>query len=209
MKYDGILFDLDGTLWNATKSIGESWKLALKSEPDVRRPPTIKELEGVMGMTPEDLTRTLFPYLSSQRRMELFEHCCQVENDYLCQHGGVLYPGIEEMLAALSRLAPLFIVSNCNTGYIPAFLQAHKLEKYFKDWECFGGTGLLKWENIKLMVKRHQLQSPVYVGDTDIDQGSARQAGVPFVHAGYGFGQAPGAVSAGSPAQLLELLQNS
>lgn len=209
MKYDGILFDLDGTLWNATNSIGESWKLALENEPDIKSPPTIEALEGVMGMTPEDLMGTLFPYLSPERRKELFEHCCEVENQYIRRHGGILYEGIEEMLQTLSRQVPLFIVSNCNTGYIPAFLHAHGLEQYFRDWECFGGTGLLKWENIKLMVKRHGLQAPVYVGDTAIDSGSARQAGVPFIHAGYGFGQVPGAVSAETPAQLLELLQNS
>ena len=116
MKYDGILFDLDGTLWNATKSIWESWKLALKDVPDVERPPTVQELEGVMGMTPETLMKTLYPYLPKERGLELFERCCEVENEYLRKNGGVLYKGLEEMLRTLSEIVPLFIVSNCNDG---------------------------------------------------------------------------------------------
>ena len=209
MKYDGILFDLDGTLWNATVSIWESWKLALKDAGDVERPPTVQELEGVMGMTPETLMKTLYPHLSEERGLELFERCCQVENEYLRKNGGILYDGIEEMLAALSKDVPLFIVSNCNDGYISCFLEAHKLEQYFTDWECNGVTGLQKWGNIKLVVERNHLMSPVYVGDTVIDSDAAQKAGVPFLHAGYGFGKVEGAVSAESPLKLLELLQNS
>lgn len=208
MKYDGILFDLDGTLWNATKSIWESWKLALKDVPDVERPPTVQELEGVMGMTPETLMKTLYPYLSKERRLELFERCCEVENEYLRKNGGVLYEGLEEMLRTLSEIVPLFIVSNCNDGYISCFLEAHRLEQYFSDWECNGVTGLQKWGNIELVVERNRLERPVYVGDTIIDSDAAEKAGVPFLHAGYGFGTVEGAVSARSPKELLELLLN-
>ena len=101
MKYDGILFDLDGTLWNATEAIAISWQIALKDAPDIPRAPTVKELEGVMGMTGEQLMATLFPYITPQRGAELFERCCQVENEYLLQHGGQLYEGIEDLLRAI------------------------------------------------------------------------------------------------------------
>ncbi|MCH5352140.1 MAG: HAD family hydrolase, partial [Acutalibacter sp.] len=177
MKYDGILFDLDGTLWNATLAIWESWKLALKDVPDVERPPTVQELEGVMGMTPEILMKTLYPHLSEERGLELFDRCCEVENEYLRKNGGILYEGLEEMLEALSKVVPLFIVSNCNDGYIPCFLEAHQLECYFTDWECNGVTGLLKDGNIRLVVERNHLQRPVYVGDTIIDSDAAEKAG--------------------------------
>ena len=69
-------------------------------------------------------------------------------------------------------------------------------------------TGLQKWGNIKLVVERNHLRRPVYVGDTIIDSDAAEKAGVPFLHAGYGFGTVEGAVSAGSPKELLELLLN-
>ena len=38
MKYDGILFDLDGTLWDATEAIAVSWAQALRDAPDVEAP---------------------------------------------------------------------------------------------------------------------------------------------------------------------------
>ena len=98
MQYDGILFDLDGTLWDATEAIAVSWELALQDAPDVEAPPTREQLEQVMGMTAEDLMATLFPQLSPQRHQELFARCCQVENDYLRRHGGKLYPHMEETL---------------------------------------------------------------------------------------------------------------
>lgn len=72
MKYDGILFDLDGTLWDATEAIRVSWAIALESAPDVEAPPTREQLERVMGMTADNLMATLFPKLSKERHRELF-----------------------------------------------------------------------------------------------------------------------------------------
>lgn len=208
MRYDGILFDLDGTLWDATQAIAASWAIALAGAPDVPAPPTREQLEGVMGMTAEDLMATLFPGISPQRHRELFDRCCQVENEYLRRHGGRLYPGMEETLQALSRRLPLFIVSNCNAEYIPCFLEAHKLHPCFQDWECIGRTGLPKGENIRLVVQRNSLARPVYVGDTPMDQQAAREAGVPFVHAAYGFGLVENAPQVTAPRELLALLED-
>lgn len=207
MKCDGVLFDLDGTLWDATAGLADSWAEALADEPDVPRPPTKAELEGVMGMTDKELVAVIFPQVSQERGLELFEKCCSAENEYLRRHGGKLYDGLAATLEALAGKFPLFIVSNCNLGYIPCFLEAHGLERLFRDWECIGRTGLEKWENIRLVVERNGLQHPVYVGDTGLDQSSARKAGVPFIHAAYGFGIVRNAPAVQSPRELLELLE--
>ena len=84
------------------------------------------------------------------------------------------------------------MVSNCQAGYIEAFYKGTGLGGYFKDFESAGNTGLPKWDNIALVVKRQGLKRPVYVGDTDWDYQAARRAGVPFIHAAYGFGQVEG-----------------
>lgn len=206
MNCDGVLFDLDGTLWDATKGLAESWAIALADEPDVPRPPTKGELERVMGMTDKQLVAVVFPQVSQERGLELFEKCCGAENEYLRQHGGRLYDGLVPALEALSKQLPLFIVSNCNLGYIPCFLEAHGLGRFFQDWECIGRTGLEKWENIRLVAERNGLRRPVYVGDTAMDQASAQKAGVPFIHAAYGFGAVTGAPAVQSPRELAELL---
>lgn len=206
MKYDGVLFDLDGTLWDATEAIAVSWAAALKNVPDIETPPTVQQLKQVMGMTAQQLMAALFPRISPERGMELFDQCCKIENDYLRSHGGKLYPDMENVLKKLSQKLPLFVVSNCNDGYIECFMDAHGLRPYFTDWECIGRTGKPKWENIRLVAQRNHLSSPVYIGDTLLDLEAAEKAGVPFLHADYGFGKVAGAVQIAAPAQLLELL---
>ena len=85
---------------------------------------------------------------------------------------------------------PLYIVSNCQDGYIEAMFAVHDLQKYFRDYECSGRTGKAKFENLKSIVERNHLQQPVYIGDTKTDQVSCCKAGIPFIYASFGFGEA-------------------
>lgn len=204
--FDGILFDLDGTLWDAVGEVTESWNQTLARE-GVERHLTVEEIRPCMGLLLSDIGAKLLPGVPSERREELISLCCTDENDYLARHGAALYPGEEEALSALSKKYPLFVVSNCQSGYIEAFYQGAGLGKYFTGFESAGNTGLTKAENIALVVKRHGLKKPVYVGDTALDYASAQAAGVPFVHAAYGFGtveNVPAIHALGELAGLLE-----
>lgn len=60
----------------------------------------------------------------------------------------------------------------------------------FSDYECHGRTDKSKASNIRSLVERQQLNSPCYIGDTAGDEQAAVDAGLPFFHAGYGFGAA-------------------
>ncbi|HBG8137819.1 TPA: HAD family hydrolase, partial [Clostridioides difficile] len=108
--------------------------------------------------------------------------------EYLSENGAKLFDDIENTLKLLSKKYKLFIVSNCQAGYIESFLKAHKLEQYFVDFECPGNTGLHKGENNKLIIERNKLKNPIYIGDTQGDANSAKFAGIPFIYAKYGFG---------------------
>ena len=44
-------------------------------------------------------------------------------------------------------------------------------------------------QRLRLETLPNHLQHAVYVGDTDGDYKATREAGIPFVHAAYGFGQ--------------------
>ncbi len=190
--FDGILFDLDGTLWDAVPGITKCWNLAI-ARSGVERPPlTVEEVRSCMGMQLADIAARRLPELPRQRQLEVIAQCCAVENDYLAQHGAAVYPGVPETLKLLSREYPLFVVSNCQDGYIQAFFAGTGLGKYFADFECAGRTDRPKSENITLVCRRNGLRAPVYVGDTDLDRRSSQEAGVPFVHAAYGFGRADG-----------------
>lgn len=206
MKYDSVIFDLDGTLWNSAPEIAMTWQEVLTKQPDIKKAPTQTEIEGVMGMTSDDLMSTLFPYISAERGAELFELCCEAEMEHLKAHGATLYPDLIEVLEKLSAELPLFIVSNCNDGYIESFFEGHGTGKYFSDHECIGRTGKLKFENIMLVAERNNLKSSIYVGDTPLDYDSATKAGLPFIHASYGFGKVDGVQKIDKPLDLLEII---
>lgn len=205
--FDGILFDLDGTLWNAVPEVAKSWTLGLGQLGIDRSPITAEELFPCMGLLLPDIVDRLVPGLGPEDQNRVIAHCCKVENDYLARHGAALYPGEEEALAALGRKYPLFVVSNCEKGYIEAYFQGTGMGKYFTDFESAGNTGLTKAENIALVVRRHGLKRPVYVGDTALDCRSATEAGVPFIHAAYGFGRVENVPAVQSLGELEGLLE--
>ncbi len=187
MNY-GIIFDLDGTLWDSSEQVAVSWSKALASRPETDRQVTGEDMRGYMGKTLEIIAELMLPDIEPALRMEIMHECEQVEQDYLSEHGGILFPNLERELDRLSKSFKLFIVSNCQSGYIETFLEYHKLGKYFADFECPGGTGLAKAENIRIIMERNSLDRAVYVGDTQGDLDASDSAGVPFIHAAYGFG---------------------
>lgn len=188
MSIDSIIFDLDGTLWNSIEGVCSAWKTVLSNYPDINKVITPKDMESCMGLTIDKIGKKLFPDLDDTWQMKLMKECCDTEQIYLGEHGGKLYPKLEDTLKKLYKKYKLFIVSNCQDGYIQCFFKAHKLEKYFIDIECSGVTGLSKGENNKLIIERNHLKNPVYVGDTAGDRESAIASNIPFVYARYGFG---------------------
>ena len=192
----GIIFDMDGTLWDSAEGVAKSWMEVLAEEYPELPEITEDDIQAVMGKTMDVIARLLFPTLTEEKQMEVLDKCCVRENDYLAEHGGVLYPELENTLAKLQKDYNLYIVSNCQSGYIEAFLQHYDFEKYFEDIECYGNNELSKGENIKLIVERNNFDKVVYVGDIQGDYEATMEAGLPFIHAAYGFGT----ISADVPA---------
>lgn len=188
MSIDSIGFDLDGTLWSVIDEACSILKEVISGHPDIKKAVTDEEIKGCMGLVISDIGKRLFPDLDESMQIQLMKEYCKNEQVYLGKHGGTLFPKLEEILKALSEKYKLFIVSNCQDGYIQCFFKAHKLEKYFIDFESSGATGLTKGENIKLILERNNLKNSIYVGDTNGDMNGAKAAKVKFVYARYGFG---------------------
>ena len=185
---DGIIFDMDGTLWDASDEVAHSWNVVLK-EKNINRVITGKDMRACMGMLMDDIIDKLLPKVDEAEREAVKLDIFNEEHEYLAANGGKLYPEIEDTLQYLSEKYELFIVSNCQDGYIQSFFKAHGLEKYFADFECAGSTGLNKNENSLLLAHRNGLSKYAYVGDTYTDMKSAKDAGAQFVYASYGFGK--------------------
>lgn len=184
----GIIFDMDGTLWDSSEGVAISWTEIVNKEYDKERVITAEDIQGVMGRTMDKIADALFAELSKEERMALLRKCCIYENEYLKEHGGILFPELEETFKALRENYDLYIVSNCQAGYIEAFLDHYGFWHYFKDIECYGNNDLPKSENIKKIVERNNLTKAVYVGDIQGDYDATMAAGLPFIHAAYGFG---------------------
>ena len=185
----GIIFDMDGTLWDSAAGVAESWNEAILAYGYERKPLTAGDIQSVMGKTMEDIADILFPELNVMQRKELLDLCCRLENDYLRRHGGVLYPDIRKTMEKLKVNYHLYIVSNCQAGYIEAFLDYYKFHDLLEDIECYGNNDKPKGENIALLYQRNNLEDAVYVGDIQGDYDASMSAGVRFIHAGYGFGK--------------------
>lgn len=190
---DGIIFDVDGTLWDSTDSVAESWDLAIRENSTLDLTIDGEILQGLFGKTMTEIADALFPSLSEKERMDFIAVCFDYENRYLETHPGRMYDGVVDTVKKLSEKYPLFIVSNCQCGYIEAMLNASGLRSYIKDHLCFGETQTPKSQTILKLMERNGLRDVVYVGDTQGDADACRDAGVPFVFAEYGFGDVPDA----------------
>lgn len=190
MIYDSIILDIDGTLWNTTGIVAQAWNKAIsRLFPQVPLV-TAEILQGQFGKTMDTIADNLFAGLTAEQKKFLIDKCCEEEQAALHSNTeNITYEGVVETIAQLSTKVPLFIVSNCQSGYIELVIEKNHIEKYITDYECFGTQGKPKDENIRLIVERNNLKNPVYVGDTQGDYEACTKAGVPFIWAAYGFGK--------------------
>ena len=190
MKFDSIILDVDGTIWNTTGIVADAWNLAFdKYFPQVPHV-TAEILKGQFGKPMDVIADNLFPMLSKDEKKLLMEKCCEMEQAALMENTkDIAYDGVIETIKKLSQKIPVFIVSNCQSGYIEVVMEKNGIAEYIKDFECFGNTGLLKDQNIRLIIERNNLKAAAYVGDTQGDYEACKKAGVPFIWAAYGFGR--------------------
>ncbi len=192
-----VIFDMDGTLWDAVDNIAVSWNAALRSIgiPDVVV--TRERIIGLMGQTMDRFAEALLPMYAPEEGMEILQQLEQVENGYLCTHGAKLLGDVEETFRRLREMGCFVgIVSNSQSGYIEAFLEHYHIAELVDDILSYGDTQKEKADNLRFLIERNGLNPAYcrYVGDTDGDLAACRAAGVPFVWAAYGFGSVEGDV---------------
>ncbi len=187
---DGVIFDVDGTIWDSTEVVQKAWNKALEEEGLGYCHVTADDLRGLFGLPMKAIMERVLPDEPEETRDRVAKRCFQYEHDFLRNEPGRVYDGLEEMLRTLGAKRPLFIVSNCQAGYIELMLEKTGFSPYFKGHLCPADTGLLKADNIRRIADENGLKNPIYIGDTLLDESSSREAGVLFAHAAYGFGKA-------------------
>lgn len=184
---DALIFDIDGTLWDATSATTKAWNDGLKNE-GIERKITSEQVKSVTGNPNEICIDLLLPGLK-ETHPQLLKVLDQAEQDIIRSEGGSFYEGVKEGVPLLSKSYKIFLVSNCQDWYLEQFLSFSGFRDAITDADCHGKSKETKEEMLKKMMKKHSFSNPIYIGDTSGDMDSARRASFEFIGVSYGFGQ--------------------
>jgi phosphoglycolate phosphatase len=214
-RYDAVIFDLDGTLLDTLDDLADAINYALqemgmprRSREEVRMfvgngVAKLAERAVPTGTAPEDTARTL----------EVFKDYYQLHR----QDKTAPYPGIPELLNALrERGCKLAVVSNKFDPAVKALAQ-----DYFPGlFDLAAGEseaeGIPKKPHPAMVLRAMKAlgaERAVYVGDSDVDLETAKNAGLPAVAVTWGFRDEAFLRAHGAqtlihhPRELLELME--
>ncbi len=177
----GILFDLDGTLLNTLEDLADGTNYALASFGYPGR--TLEEVRRFVGNGAANLIAQAVP--AGQDPAPVLK-AFQAYYPTHCQIKTAPYPGIPEALAELGKKYPIAIVSNKPDAAVKP-LCAH----YFPGTFALGETAGCPRKPDPAMVRKAMeaigVTDCVYVGDSEVDVRTAKNAGVPCLSVLWGF----------------------
>ena len=192
MKYDIILFDLDGTLTNPKEGITKCVQYALGKmniiEDDLEKlvpfigPPLMQTFKETYQLTDEDANKALAYYRERFSTVGLYENA--------------VFPGIPELLEKLTAQGKtLFVATSKPTVFSVRILEHFGLQKYFQAiiGSNLDGTRVEKNEVIEYLLSElgdHDSAKVLMVGDRKHDIWGAQKNGIDVVGVGYGYGSA-------------------
>ena len=191
MTCESLIFDIDGTLWDSRQLVAEGYNIQLERENLQHLFVNADILKPLFGKTMTEIADVLLASIDISERYDLMERCMATENEYLftnpCQIG---YPKVKETLEQLKKKYRLFIVSNSQCGYPELCIEKLGLTELIEGHMCFGDTGTSKGQTILTLMRKHNIQSAVYIGDTQGDREACLEAKLPFIFCTYGLGSA-------------------
>lgn len=186
MKYEKVIFDVDGTLWDACGTSAKGINNALEKLGIAKRF-TAEDIQKYSGEPCTQIFHTLFGALENEYP-NLLEAADAGERDAILSDGGMIYPNVKEGLLKLSNNAQLYLVSNCQDWYLEYFIDFADIRSILSGYNSFGASGIPKHEMITQLLGDTDPRHAVYIGDTSRDLLAAQTAGVDFIGASYGFG---------------------
>ena len=200
MRYDTVIFDLDGTLLDTLQDLAAAVNYALNQQG--YPPRTAQEVCRFVGNGVEKLMRRAVPAgLPEERIMAALA----VFKDYYAQHNNdatAPYPGIEALLDHLkARGVRMAIVSNKNDPNVKALARLYFPTTISMAVGEGGGVRAKPCPDTVLHVMNTWGCDPsrvLYVGDSDVDIQTARNAGVDCASVCWGFRPEPELRAAGA-----------
>lgn len=189
MRYESLIFDIDGTLWDSRALVAEGYNIQLEKEGLSHLAVNAELFRPLFGKVMTEIADIIYPSIPAPERYALMERCMDTENKYLkanpCRIG---YPAVRETMETLSKTHRLFIVSNSQKGYPELCIEKLGLAPFIQGHLCFGDTGTNKGKTIRALMRKYDITDCAYIGDTQGDYEATLEAGVPFIWAAYGFG---------------------
>lgn len=189
-----LFFDLDGTLIDSRRDIATALN-RLRSELELP-PLALDQVVTMVGEGAKVLVRRALADWHEEPDRELLDRYLGYYEE-VCLDTTAAYPGIEEMLAALSARYPMAVLSNKGERLSVEILEGLDLAWRFK--EILGGDSLptRKPSPAGLHALADRLDVPVerlmLIGDSRIDAETARNAGCAFALVEWGFLRSLGA----------------
>jgi phosphoglycolate phosphatase len=185
MKYDSVIWDLDGTLLDTLADLTASTNAALAA---FGYPPrTLEQLRQVVGNGAANQIRKSLP----EDAQDFDEVLAFYRAHYRahCNEATRPYPGILEALDALkARGIRMAVVSNKPDPATKALCQAHfggRLDLVLG--ECEGIRRKPAPDSVLRALELLGGSAPVYIGDSEVDVATARNAGMDCICVGWGF----------------------
>lgn len=186
-KTDALIFDMDGTLWDAVDSYCEVWNACFRSF-GVERVVERKELEACMGLSLAEIYQWVAKGEPVIAPDVFLPALTKLEDSMMPQLGGVPFPMVREGIGMLSEKYRIFLLSNCGVNGLRGMMRHVGISSFVTEAVTYGDTQRQKSDNMLVLKEKYGLCRPVYIGDTESDCFQTRRAGFPFVFAAYGFG---------------------
>jgi len=180
----GILFDLDGTLLDTLEDLHSATNYVLRSYGCPER--TLEEIRTFVGNGARNQIRLALPGKESDPPLEEALACYQTYYKAHCSERTKPYAGLLPALESLQKTFPVAIVTNKPDA-------AAKLlcKQYFGDVYTLGATDDCPRKPAKDMVYKAMaaigVERCIYVGDSEVDVLTAKNAGVPCLSVLWGF----------------------
>lgn len=192
-RLDGIIFDIDGTIWDSRDVVAQAWQAAIREHTSLLADFDGETIGRHFGKPMRDIFKLLYPGISDAQIDDMTPYLYDYEHRYIRELKPQPYPGVEETLQKLSREYPLYIVTNGQKGYAEAMFDATALGRFFRGWLSYGDTLAPKEVTIRKLMERYGICRTCYVGDTAGDMDASQKAGIPFIYCAYGLGEVTGA----------------
>lgn len=190
MKYESLIFDIDGTLWDTREVAAASYNQQMEEDGYGHLAVTAERLLTLFGKTLPEIADIIFDTVPKPRRYKLIEDCtARSLDDFVTDPSLTGFPGVAETMEKLAQSHRLFIVSNSDKGYPEIVMNKLGINHLISGHMCYGDTLKSKGYTIRKLMETYSVENSVYIGDTQGDYLATVEAGIPFIWCGYGFGK--------------------